>query len=57
VAYGAAGVYVLDKETLSVVTKYTNVGGKSANFVLVKDGKIYVAYGENGWEVLELVTI
>lgn len=57
VAYGAAGVYVLDKSDLSVVTKYTNAGGKSANFVLAKDGKLYVAYGESGWDVLELVKI
>jgi hypothetical protein len=54
VAYGSAGVYVLNKSDLSVVTKYVHTGGKSANYVLAKNGKIYVAYGRNGWEVLTL---
>jgi hypothetical protein len=33
------------------------VGGNSANYVKVPgDGYIYVAYGENGWQVYRLVT-
>jgi hypothetical protein len=57
VAYGSAGIYVLNKSDLSVVTKYTYVGGNSANYVKVPgDGYIYVAYGENGWQVYRLTT-
>jgi hypothetical protein len=58
VAYGSAGIYVLNKKDLSVYAKYTNVGGKSCNYVTVPgDGYIYVAYGENGWQVYRLTTI
>lgn len=58
VAYGSAGLYVLNKKDLSVYANYTNVGGKSCNYVTVPgDGYIYVAYGENGWQVYRLTTI
>jgi hypothetical protein len=57
VAYGAAGVYVLNKTDLSVVASYKNAGGKSANFVAVSNGKIFVAYGKDSWQVLQLATI
>jgi hypothetical protein len=58
VAYGSAGLYVLNKKDLSVYAKYTNNGGKSCNYVTVPgDGYIYVAYGENGWQVYRLTTI
>jgi hypothetical protein len=56
VAYGSAGVYVLDKN-LKEVASYKNAGGKSANFVTVANGKIFVAYGQDSWQVLQLATI
>jgi hypothetical protein len=57
VSYGSAGIHVLNKSDLSLVAKYTYVGGNSANYVKVPgDGYIYVAYGENGWQVYRLVT-
>jgi hypothetical protein len=58
VAYGSAGLYVLNKSDLSIYAKYTNGGGKSCNYVTVPgDGYIYVAYGENGWQVYRLTTV
>jgi hypothetical protein len=57
VAYGSAGLYVLDKKDFSVVAQHTNVGGKSANFVKVDDKYIYVAYGRSGWHVYKLVDV
>jgi hypothetical protein len=55
VAYGSAGLYVLNKADLSVVAQHANVGGKSANFVKADDKYIYVAYGRAGWHVYKLV--
>jgi hypothetical protein len=57
VAYGSAGLYVLNKKDFSVVAQHTNVGGKSANFVKVDDKYIYVAYGRSGWHVYKLVDV
>jgi hypothetical protein len=58
VAYGAAGVYVLDKNNFpTVVANYKNAGGKSANFVTAADGKIYVAYGADSWQILQLTDV
>ena len=54
VAYGAAGVWVLDKNTLEVKGKYTKQGNASANYVSVTaDGHVYVAYGRSGAKVLK----
>ena len=47
---------MLDKETLDVVACYTHSGGKSANYVKVDGGYIYVAYGRNGLQVFKLTT-
>ncbi len=57
VAYGSAGVYVLNKSDLSEVASYKNTAGKSANFIAVSAGKIFVAYGEDSWQVLQLATV
>lgn len=54
IAYGSEGLYILDKDTLEVVAKYTHSGGKSANYVKVVNGYIYVAYGKNGLQVFQL---
>lgn len=54
VAYGAAGVWVLDKNTLEVKAKYTKQGNASANYVSVTDdGYVYVAYGRSGAKVMK----
>lgn len=54
VAYGAAGVWVLDKNTLEVKAKYTKQGKASANYVSVTDdGYVYVAYGIQGAKVMK----
>ncbi len=50
VAYGGAGVYVLDKNTLDVLLWYDT--GGSANYVQVRDGIAYVAYGKSGAQVV-----
>lgn len=50
VAYGGAGVYVLDKNTLEVLSWYDT--GGSANFVQVRDGIAYIAYGTAGAQVV-----
>lgn len=50
VAYGGAGVYVLDKNTLDVLSWYDT--GGSANYVQVRDGIAYVAYGKSGAQVV-----
>ena len=54
VAYGALGLFVLDKNDYSVVATY-KYADASANFVM-KDasGLIYVAYGTSGVHVLQL---
>ena len=54
IAYGAAGVWVLDKNTLEVKGKYTKQGNASANYVSVTDdGYVYVAYGRAGAKVMK----
>ncbi|GEM_PF-3588309 len=63
VAAGAAGVYVLDKNTLEVKKnaegldlKYTKQGNASANYVKVADdGTVYVAYGRAGVKALRFI--
>ncbi len=55
VAYGNAGVYVLNKSDLSLVASARYTGGKSANFVQVEDGYVIVAYGLNGLHIYQLV--
>ena len=55
VAYGDGGLFVLDKEDLSVVTSYRHSGGKSANYVSVSGDLLYVAYGLSGVQVFRLV--
>lgn len=55
VAYGDGGLFVLNKEDLSVVTSYRHSGGKSANYVSVSGDILYVAYGLSGVQVFRLV--
>lgn len=55
VAYGVSGLYVLDKNDLSVVASYRYSGGKSANYVTVENNIIYVAYGLSGVQIFKLV--
>ncbi len=55
--YVAVGsfLYVFDKE-LNEVCHYQSNDAKSANYVVVNGGKIYVAYGKDGVQVFELNT-
>jgi endonuclease YncB( thermonuclease family) len=39
---------------LTEVARYTHSGGKSANFVKVSNGYIFVAYGRSGLQVFKL---
>ena len=55
VAYGDGGLFVLNKEDLSVVTSYRHSGGKSANYVSVSGDLLYVAYGLSGVQIFRLV--
>lgn len=55
VAYGDGGLFVLDKEDLSVVTSYRHAGGKSANYVSVSGDILYVAYGLSGVQIFRLI--
>lgn len=50
VAYGGAGVYVLDKNTMNVLSWYDT--GGSANYVQVRNGIAYIAYGISGAQVV-----
>lgn len=50
VAYGGAGVYVLNKNTMDVLSWYDT--GGSANYVQVRDGIAYIAYGTSGAQVV-----
>lgn len=54
VAYGGAGLFVLNKQTLEEVASYKYSGGKSANYVSVSGNILYVAYGLSGVQVFEL---
>ena len=55
VAYGDGGLFVLNKEDLSVVTSYRHAGGKSANYVSVSGDILYVAYGLSGVQIFRLI--
>ena len=54
--YAAMGsfVFVLDKNDLTDVTHYHAASKKSANYIALHDGKIYVAFGEDGIQVFKL---
>lgn len=54
--YVAAGafVYVLEKESMKEVCHYYAEKEKSANYIALNNGKIYVAYGEDGIMAFEL---
>lgn len=54
-AYGHGGLFVLDKEDLSVVASYRHSGGKSANYVSVSGDILYVAYGLSGVQIFRLI--
>ena len=54
-AYGHGGLFVLDKEDLSVVASYRHSGGKSANYVTVAGDILYVAYGLSGVQIFRLI--
>lgn len=52
VAHGGAGVIVLNKADLSLVTRTRYHGGNSANYISINpDGYIYVAYGKSKVQV------
>lgn len=55
--YAAMGsfVFVLNKTDLSEVTHYHASSLKSANYIALHDGLIYVAFGEDGIQVFRLV--
>ena len=55
VACGSYGLVVLDKTGKQVCHRKA-YNGKSANFVTVKDGKIFVAYGQSRVQVFALAT-
>lgn len=48
-------VDVLNKSDLSRVCHYHAANKKSANYIALRNGKIYVAFGENGIQVFQLV--
>ena len=54
--YAAMGsfVFVLNKSDLTEVTHYHAASQKSANYIALHDGKIYVAFGEDGIQVFKL---
>ena len=54
VACGSYGLVVLDKATGKQVCHRKAYNGKSANFVTVKDNKIFVAYGQSRVQVFAL---
>ena len=56
VACGSYGLVVLDKATGKQVCHRKAYNGKSANFVTVKDNKIFVAYGQSRVQVFALAT-
>ncbi len=58
-ACGGYGVVVLDKSTMvngkpKVVAKKRADGGKSANYVTLYNGYVYVAYGRNRLQIFQL---
>ena len=54
VAAGAYGLVVLTKEGKEVTHKRIGTAGNSANYVAVKNGLIYVAYGKGRIQVFKL---
>lgn len=48
-------ISVLDKATMEEVCYYHDKSIKSANYIALNNGKIYVAFGENGIRVFQLV--
>ena len=54
IACGSYGVVVLDKTTGKEVCHRKASNGKSANYVAVADGNIYVAYGQSRIQVYKL---
>lgn len=54
--YLAAGAFVivLEKETMEEVCHYYAESTKSANYIALNNGKIYVAYGEDGIMAFQL---
>lgn len=54
IACGSYGVVVLDKTTGKEVCHRKAANGKSANYVAVADGNIYVAYGQSRIQVYKL---
>lgn len=54
IACGSYGVVVLDKTTGKEVCHRKAAHGKSANYVAVADGNIYVAYGQSRIQVYKL---
>lgn len=47
---------VLDKATMTEVAYYHAASNKSANYIHLENGLIYVSYGEDGIQVFKLVT-
>ncbi len=48
-------VSVLDKATMEEICYYHAASQKSANYIALRNGKIYVAFGEDGIQVFQLV--
>ncbi|MDE6547669.1 MAG: hypothetical protein K2L22_01600 [Muribaculaceae bacterium] len=48
-------VSVLDKESMNEICYYHASSKKSANYIALRNGKIYVAFGEDGIQVFQLV--
>ncbi len=48
-------VSVLDKKTMNEICYYHAASQKSANYIALRNGKIYVAFGEDGIQVYQLV--
>lgn len=53
IAYGSRGLVVLDRKTLKKVSSF--VGQRSANYVTLANGYIYVAYGRDCLKVFKLM--
>lgn len=56
VAAGAYGLVVLTKDGKEVTHKRIGTSGNSANYVAVKNGLIYVAYGKGSIQVFKLTS-
>lgn len=51
---GGSFVYVLEKESMEEICHYHATKEKSANYIALNNGKIYVAYGEDGIMAFQL---